>query len=234
MARKRRNLNKVEVREGQLFTTFSSTITALLIFFVILYTFSTMDQGKIQIASKEVLSGKSGAANGQGTSTVENAKENLYANVPLNALYESSSKFIEENKLGASVEVLKDDNGVLLQLRDSTLFETGKADLIPESKSIMEKLSKLLKSVPNNIVVEGHTDNVPINTYRFQSNWDLSASRAVNVVKFFIDQGNINAARLTASGYGDTKPLVDNSTPESRAKNRRINILIVATEREKK
>ncbi|QAA31684.1 OmpA family protein [Clostridium manihotivorum] len=234
MARKRRNLNKVEVRENQWFTTFSSTITALLIFFVILYTFSTMDQGKIQIASQGVLSGKSTAANNQSTSTAENTKESLSANVNINALYESSSNFIEENKLGASVEVLKADNGVLLQLRDSTLFETGKADLIPESKGLMEKLTKLLKSVPNNIVVEGHTDNAPINTYRFQSNWDLSASRAVNVVKFFIDQGNINAARLTASGYGDAKPLVDNSIPENRAKNRRINILIVATEREKK
>lgn len=234
MARKRRDLNKVEVRENQWFTTFSSTITALLIFFVILYAFSTMDQGKIETASKEVLSGKSTSGNGQSTSASDNTKESLNAKANLNALYENANNFIEENKLGASVEVLKEDSGVLLQLRDSTLFETGKADLIPESKSLMEKLSKLLKSVPNNIIVEGHTDNAPINTYRFQSNWDLSASRAVNVVKFFIDQGNINSTRLTASGYGDAKPLVDNSTPENRAKNRRINILIVATEREKK
>ncbi|GKU23581.1 OmpA family protein [Clostridium folliculivorans] len=233
----RRRVKQEQVKNDQWLIPFSSTTLVLLILFILLYSFSTMDEqslSSIPTSLQGILTGQGAKVKAQSTVTVENTASDLEKKANINEIYEKSKKFIEDNKLGASVELKQDDRGVILQLRDSVLFESGKADLIPNSKNLLDKLGSLIKTVPNNIIVEGHTDNVPINTYRFQSNWDLSASRAVNVVKFFIDQENVNAARFTAAGFGEYKPIVDNSTAENRAKNRRINILIVAIEREKK
>jgi chemotaxis protein MotB len=238
MARKRRReTSGDEIRGDEWMATFSDTITLLLTFFILLYSFSTIDQQKwqsIATSLQSVLTGKESNGIMKNTSPVQTIPSNIENKSNMDEIYERVKKFIEENKLGTTVEIKEDDRGVILQLRDSILFESGKADVLPESKSLLDKLGNLIKTVPNNIIVEGHTDNVPINTYKFQSNWDLSASRAVNVVKFFIDQENVNAARFTASGYGEYRPIVDNSTAENRAKNRRVNILIVATEKEKK
>ncbi|GFZ30959.1 chemotaxis protein MotB [Clostridium zeae] len=233
----RRRVQKEQVKNDQWLIPFSSTTLVLLILFILLYSFSTMDEkslSSIPASLQGLLAGQGAKGKAQSTVTVENTVSDLEKKANIDEIYTKFKKVIEDNKLGASVEVKQDDRGVILQLKDSMLFESGKADLIPDSKNLLDKLGNLIKTVPNNIIVEGHTDNVPINTYKFQSNWDLSASRAVNVVKFFIDQENVNAARFTAAGFGEYKPIVDNSTAENRAKNRRINILIVAIEREKK
>ncbi|MBK1812914.1 OmpA family protein [Clostridium sp. YIM B02505] len=235
--RRRRETSGDEIRGDEWMATFSDTITLLLTFFILLYSFSTVDQKKwqsIATSLQSVLTGQESQGIMENTAPVKTTENNIEIKSNTDEIYEKAKKFIEENKLGASVEIKEDERGVILQLRDSILFESGKADVLPESKSLLDKLGNLIKTVPNNIIVEGHTDNVPINTYKFQSNWDLSASRAVNVVKFFIDQESINAGRFTASGFGEYRPIVDNSTAENRAKNRRVNILIVAIEKEKK
>lgn len=233
----RRRVQQEQVKNDQWLISFSSATLVLLILFIVLYSFSTMDEKSLSSVPNSlqgILTGHGTKDKTQSTTTVENTASDLENKANINEIYEKSKKFIEDNKLGTSVELKQDNTGVILQLRDSMLFESNKADLIPDSKNLLDKLGNLIKTVPNNIIVEGHTDNVPINTYKFQSNWDLSASRAVNVVKFFIDQENVNGARLTASGYGEYRPIVDNSTAENRAKNRRVNILIVATVKEKK
>lgn len=233
----RRRVKQEQVKTDQWLIPFSSTVLVLLILFILSYSFSTNDQqdlSSIPTSLQGILTGKGAEVKNESTVDTGNTISDLEKKKNTNEIYEKTKKFIAENKLGTSVELKQDDRGVVLQLKDSVLFESGKADLIPDSKNLLDKLGNLIKTVPNNIIVEGHTDNVPINTYRFQSNWDLSASRAVSVVKFFVDQENVDAARFTASGYGEYRPIVDNSTAENRAKNRRVNILIVTSEREKK
>ena len=123
------------------------------------------------------------------------------------------------------ITVVTIKEGVVLKLPGKVLFDLGKAELKPEAKRTLDKIIPLLKSYSYGIQVEGHTDNLPIHTKRFRSNWELSAARAISVVKYLMQNG-ISQQRLSALGYGEHRPIVPNDTPEHRALNRRIEILI--------
>lgn len=116
--------------------------------------------------------------------------------------------------------------GIRLILQERLLFESGSADIKPEMRPILDKLYEILKDLPNPVEVEGHTDSIPISTERYPSNWELSTARAGAVVRYFIAKG-ISPERLKASGYADTKPIASNATPEGRAQNRRVEIVIL-------
>jgi len=116
--------------------------------------------------------------------------------------------------------------GIRLILQEKLLFDPGSADIKPEMRPVLDKIYDIIKDLPNPVEVEGHTDNIPISTERFPSNWELSGARASSIVRYFISRG-INPERLKASGYADTRPLVSNSTPEGRAQNRRVEIVIL-------
>jgi len=116
--------------------------------------------------------------------------------------------------------------GIRLILQEKLLFDPGSADIKPEMRPVLDKIYDIIKDLPNPVEVEGHTDNIPISTERFPSNWELSGARASSIVRYFISRG-INPERLKASGYADTRPLVSNATPEGRAQNRRVEIVIL-------
>ncbi len=116
--------------------------------------------------------------------------------------------------------------GIRLILQEKLLFESGSADIKPEMRPVLDKLYEIIKDLPNSVEVEGHTDSIPISTERFPSNWELSTARASTIVRYFIAKG-INPERLKASGYADTRPIASNTTPEGRAQNRRVEIVIL-------
>jgi chemotaxis protein MotB len=119
------------------------------------------------------------------------------------------------------------ENRMIVRLGDKILFDPGKTDLKQEGKDALTQVAAVLKDLPNrNYQVAGHTDNVPIKSKRFRSNWDLSTARAVEVVNFMITSG-LDAKRLSAAGYADQSPVVPNDTPDNMAKNRRIEITLV-------
>jgi chemotaxis protein MotB len=127
-----------------------------------------------------------------------------------------------EGEFKVSYEVI----GIRLILQEKILFSSGSAELKPETYPILDKLYEILKDLPNPVEVEGHTDSIPISTEKFPSNWELSSARASSIVRYFIAKG-INPERLKASGYADTKPIASNATPEGRAQNRRVEIVIL-------
>jgi chemotaxis protein MotB len=127
-----------------------------------------------------------------------------------------------EGELKVSFEVI----GIRLILQEKILFSSGSAELKPETYPILDKLYEILKDLPNPVEVEGHTDSIPISTEKFPSNWELSTARASSIVRYFIAKG-INPERLKASGYADTKPIASNATPEGRAQNRRVEVVIL-------
>jgi chemotaxis protein MotB len=149
-------------------------------------------------------------------------------------MYSKVKKFIDVNNLEDTVEIKKDSRGIIMELKDNILFDIGKADIKEPSKSILDKISVLISSLPNDIIVEGHTDNVPISTYKFPSNWELSTQRAVNVLKYFVQTKKMNPGRFQAAGYGEYRPIGANDTYANRGKNRRVNILITASVKENK
>lgn len=141
-------------------------------------------------------------------------------------LYEVIDEFININELNNDITLLETKQGVIMLLKDTVLFDTGSAELNNNSHSVLKKISILLNEINKNILVEGHTDNRPINTEKFSSNWELSTTRAVNVVKYLITNANVKPENLTAAGYGEYKPLVNNDSESNMAINRRVSILI--------
>ena len=125
------------------------------------------------------------------------------------------------------LKVVIRENRMIIALGDKILFDPGKTDLKPEGKDALTQGATVLKDLQNrNFQVAGHTDNIPIKSQKFRSNWDLSTARAVEVVNFMIASG-LEPKRLSAAGYADTSPIAPNDTPENKARNRRIEITLV-------
>ena len=125
------------------------------------------------------------------------------------------------------VRVRRRPDGVHIEVASGVLFPSGSARLTPEAMPVLERLAQVLRTVPNPVRVEGHTDNVPIRTTLYPSNWELSAARAASVVRLFERLG-VDPGRLIAVGYGEHRPVADNATPEGRRRNRRVVVVVLA------
>ena len=132
------------------------------------------------------------------------------------------------NELENQFETQMTDEGLLITIRDSVLFDPGEADIKPEYLSIANELSQILMfDPPRNIVITGHTDNVPITTGEFSSNWELSVMRAVNFLKIIVDGNEVlDSKYFSVKGFGEYNPIDSNDTAEGRAKNRRVEVLV--------
>jgi chemotaxis protein MotB len=111
---------------------------------------------------------------------------------------------------------------------DQVLFDTGKADLKPVGQQVLDAVAPALRNLPNDVSVEGHTDNVPINGGPFASNWELSAVRATTVVRYLVGTDGLRANRMSATGFADTKPVVPNDSPAHQAQNRRVDVVVLS------
>jgi chemotaxis protein MotB len=135
--------------------------------------------------------------------------------------------FIQVQQLKSHTQILVDEQKIKLVFNTPTLFESGSATLTPDTQNMLMGLMKILKNVDNPIMIEGHTDNIPIKTDRYESNWDLSFHRAYAVLRFMVSQLNYTPETLSATGYGQYRPIATNDTIMGRAKNRRIEINII-------
>jgi len=117
-------------------------------------------------------------------------------------------------------------SGLVISLREKLMFDSGKADIHDEAKKVLTDIIALLKEDPNRIAIEGHTDNVPIHTPEFPSNWELSTARATNVTRYLIEQLQFAPKRLSSAGYGEYQPIAPNDTEQNRAINRRVDIIV--------
>jgi len=132
-----------------------------------------------------------------------------------------------ERELAESRIVLIDKgNRVIIRFPGATSFVPGSAELTEDIGPTLERIASILRATKGQILVSGHTDNSPISTARFRSNWDLSSARAVTVVHYFMDKAGLKPSRITAQGFAESRPLVKNNSPENRAKNRRVEISI--------
>ena len=127
-------------------------------------------------------------------------------------------------------EATLQERGLVISMRDTLLFRAGKADLGDDAKKVVTALMQVLSTIPNAIRIEGHTDSIPIHTPQFFSNWELSTARATNVLQYLSVNNHIEPHRLSAAGYGEYKPVVDNSTEYNRAINRRVDIVVLSDE----
>lgn len=209
--------------------TYGDMMSLLLTFFVLIVSFSSMQETKFEQAVSSLH---------EAFGVLESAESVIEMETPIipnhepteeesEILYEvrSVEKLLLETGLDKQVEVQVTDDGVLFRLNSEFAFNTGGATLLKEPKSVLDKLVSFFKKFPYRIRVEGHTDTVPINSAKFPSNWELSASRAVSVARYFQGMG-LPPDRIAATGMGEFHPLGDNSTNEGRAKNRRVEIFL--------
>jgi len=222
--------------------SYADFITLLFAFFVVMYALSSVNEGKYRVLSDSMVSAfrhESGAAAGQSVvvmsgspsahkplviSKVQEAvklkQRDKMRNIAKEIL-QAMAPLVEQGK----VRVLETSRGVTIEINDSILFSPGQALLQPASIKAMRAIAEVLAAADFPITIEGHTDNVPISTPQFPSNWELSAVRATTVLRLFLD-GGVTAERLTAIGYADTRPVEPNLLAEGRARNRRVTILI--------
>ena len=151
------------------------------------------------------------------------------------------AKIMEELNLLSNMFDLKDDinlsiskEGLVMRLSDHALFDSGIATLSPQGLPLLEKIGNIIARTSYFIRIEGHTDNLPIHTELFPSNWDLSTARAVNVLRYFLQSHHIDAQRLAAVGFGEFQPLAPNDMPANRAKNRRVEIIFITNDPQQK
>ena len=158
------------------------------------------------------------------------------ANTELNKLKLELEKKVPKQELELKIEPLKDieeievieQKGMLtLRLGEKLLFDEGSAQIKPESKAILDKVANILTKNEKQIKIEGHSDNVPIKNSQFSSNWELSSARASNIVEYLINEKKMDKTRFTILSHADNVPVEQNSTPEGRAKNRRVDIVIM-------
>ena len=155
---------------------------------------------------------------GQGASDAEN--------MSIEAIKAKIDKFAKDNGIQLTLITTIEERGLVVSIQETLLFESGSADITARARDILERVSTVLAAEPNQIKVEGHTDNLPINTAKFPSNWELSVIRSINVVRILQHDG-IPPSRLSAAGYGEFRPISPNDTEAGRGKNRRIDLIVL-------
>jgi len=231
MSRRRRQ-GEAEKSNGWL-TTFNDLVTLLMVFFVLLFTMSTTETGKLKQFQVSIMRGLGVLEKGEASpiGVIESfgdkgSKRGMVKGGFMIEGEQSIHDYIETLKSFKGTEVKLRGNDHVMSLHGKALFGSGSDEISPEAFPVLRKLSEIVKGTSGRVRVEGHTDNIPIFTERFDSNWQLSAARAVNIVKYFVEEGNVDPSRLSAVGYGELRPLVPNDTPEHRARNRRVEIVL--------
>ena len=235
--------------------TLADLFSLLLTFFILLLSFSTMDVVKFQSLAKslhDALGQTSYSAEGifmnsdnpidfetlgrnsptslslegsaQHQVVVKEIKEN-------EKLAEDIAKVVAESGLEDTVTVKASSRGVLMQVQGQVFFDPGTARLKAMSAPFLDEVARIITSSDHNVSIEGHTDDSPIHTAAFPSNWELSTARAISTLRYLVDSAGIDASRLSSAGFADTRPLVPNDTAEHQRENRRVEFVIFRDDR---
>ncbi|OPY03920.1 MAG: Motility protein B [Syntrophorhabdus sp. PtaB.Bin184] len=213
--------------------TYSDLITLLLAFFIMMYTFSKHDSEKYRELTghlKSIFTGGSSVASaGARTGNIPfdvSLKTPAAADDVKEKLEEKIRKLEDTDSLGKKISVITDERGIVIRVLDEAFFDLGKADLKARAKRTLDTIAPIIGAVNNPLRVEGHTDDIPISTAEFRSNWELSVRRATEVVRYLIEKHDLSPRRISAVGYAEYHPVAPNDTAENRSRNRRIEIII--------
>ena len=134
-----------------------------------------------------------------------------------------------KNNLGkdSKIEVIENEKGITLRLKDTLLFDSASAEIKNSSLNTVSDIANFLTTIDNPVIIEGHTDSIPIKNSVYATNWELSSARAINLIKYLTENYKLSPKRLSAVGYGEYAPIYDNTTNKGREKNRRVDIIIL-------
>ena len=226
--KQRRDELENQLNKGALWAvTYGDLMSYLMIFFLVLFSFSIAKTDKTKSRKYEESLGNiqkafGGRADSRGLERAKARENELQVERNL-------KETMQTDDLANLVHIQSNERKVKLVLTEGVLFASGKADLKEPAKQVLAPIAAELKKLPNDVLIEGHTDNVPIKKGRYSSNWELSMARAYSVLQFMQEQG-LSARHLAGIGYGENRPVGDNATIEGRAKNRRIEISLMKTD----
>lgn len=219
--------------------TYADMITLLMAFFIMMYSMSVLNLAKFREAAISIRSGFGGIMPGQGPSILGSTGQMSVRPSPIAGdstgiawqIVKPVQTLIRETPMiKDNARIYMDHRGLVLSLAsDKVLFAPGSADIRPEARSVLTNIAQVLRSVPNEVRVEGHTCNLPTRSGSYPSNWELSTARATNVVRYLIGSGNLSPRRISAAGFADTRPVVPNDYEEHRRLNRRVDFVILRT-----
>lgn len=217
--------------------TYADLITLMMAFFVIMYAMSKADVAKfnalkntLAVAFRTDGDRSSIVFDHQGTQPIEQAISRDGAKETED--FQDIIRKIQANiKDPNSVGFVIDERGLTIRFTDSVLFDLGRADLRGDASGLLDSVGNALKNGGRYVRVEGHADNLPINTMQFPSNWELSSARSIAVTRYLIEKHGMDPHRLSSLGYGEYRPLYPNTTEENRAKNRRVDVVILRSDR---
>jgi chemotaxis protein MotB len=248
--RKHRESHEEEHMNESWLIPYADLLTLLLALFIVLFSISKINEGKTTALFQSlynafntvsVFNSDNGGQQPTNTSFTtnvpqnepvptqkkdESSKENTANEKKLHDLMEKLQAYIDANHLNAVIGLTDLKEGIQITLKDVIVFDSGSDHLKPNFIPILQDMVGLIKTVDNSIVIEGHTDNQPIHTAQFSSNWELSGARALSVLHYIQNQ-NVDPVRLRFAGYGEFKPIYPNDTAEHREANRRVNIIIL-------
>lgn len=229
--------------------TYSDMVTLILVFFILLFSMSQIDNAKFEAISESfknrmIFEFYPSAVPLDNPTRSPEQEEDLLKELKkqqeelnkkrkkneadtLDKVLKDVNTYLDKNKLKDQIAATRSDRGVELILQESLLFESGDAQILDSGKPFLDKISKMLEKIPNYVRVEGHTDNRPISNFRYPSNWELSGARASGVIRYLLEDKQLSDYRFSAIGYGDTRPLVPNTSSKNWKKNRRVEIVIL-------
>ena len=252
MARKKHH-EEGHVNHERWLVSYADMITLLMVLFVVLFAMGQTDKNKLEAlrtslqrafsvevlrgAEATSLKGSSGssiippvvpmavtqellAVTGQTTPDPKMAEA-------LQEVREALTQVAVPSDTSGSVDVGASREGIVISLAGNLLFDSGKSDLKPRGMALLDTLAERLRTMPNEIRVEGHTDTIPIATPLYPSNWELSSARATTVARYLAEHDDVSASRLSAAGLGEFHPIAPNDSREGRARNRRVDLVVL-------
>lgn len=205
--------------------TYADLITLLLGLFIILYAISSIDLKKYDTYTAAL-----GSVFGKNNEFTDYKDSNLGITEKFNGMKtwkQNVNDLIEFNGLADGVQLIETDKGLTLRIMDKILFNSGEAVLNDNAKIVLHQIGQVLSELPNEIRIEGHSDNIPISTSLFPSNWHLSLARATNTAYFLLNEDGITPDKISIAGFADYEPITTNESEAGRAKNRRVDIVIL-------
>ncbi len=221
--------------------SYADFITLLFAFFVVMYSVSVVNEGKFRTVSESIHAALRPMVSPPAAPTRFDVGDYKSSLVPtagkkvqfVRRVQAALDKLNREAKFQDQITVTPIERGVLITIAERLLFESGRADLRPEALPVLEAIGEVLSlGASEEIRIQGHTDNVPIRSQQFPSNWELSSTRAVVVARVLTEHYHVPPERVSATGFAEFRPVTDNLTAEHRAKNRRVELIAVMDDAE--
>ncbi len=208
--------------------TFADLLSLMLTFFVLLFAMKSVDQGKLEETLGYFRQGGIGVLRSGTDIPISPPDTSLFdPRVMKEFTPQQVQDMFDTTRLHSKVSFRKENEDIVISVSSKILFFSGQSEIRPEANEVLDEIVRITQGASYDIQIRGHTDNQAISTTRYESNWELSVARAGSVVRYLLKDGKLRPERFSIVGYGDSRPLVDNDTPENRGKNRRVDIVFL-------